>query len=390
MTGAGAHAREDGRGRVITTLLRRGPVGRADLARYAGLAPSTVTGLVATLQADGLVTEGERIPAAQGPGRPTTLIALHRSAGLVVGLDFGKRHFTVAVSDLAHEMVAEQRVEHEADLPAAEQVSRARSVVDQALAGIGADRSSVVGMAAGIPGPVHRATGHLGDSTILPGWVDLTAGETLRAAFERAVLVDNDANIGGLAEWTWGAARGSDHVVYVKLSTGIGGGLVINGQPFVGFGGTAGELGHIRIDPDGPVCRCGRRGCLESVTGSALIIDAVRATHAGVDTVADVLELARAGEESALDALTHCGTAVGTALGAVCNVLNPEIIVLGGELAAAGPIVAAPLVASLAESAVRSAYGDVDVRLGELGDRAEVLGAVALALRGCGPADLLS
>lgn len=375
--------------RVINTLLRLGPVSRADLARHSGLAPSTVTGLVYSLQAEGLVTEGERIPTVQGPGRPATLLALHRSAGLAVGLDFGKRHVTVAISDLAHDMVTERRIEHDADLPAQEQVSRARAVVDEALAGLGVDRSAMVGIAAGIPGPVHQVTGHLGDSTILPGWVDLTAEETLGAAFERAVLVDNDANIGGLAEWTWGAARGSDHVVYVKLSTGIGGGLVINGQPFVGFGGTAGELGHIRIEPGGPVCRCGRRGCLESVTGSALIIGAVAAEHAGVETVADVLELARAGDETAVGALTDCGTAVGTALGAVCNVLNPEVIVLGGELAAAGAIVAEPLIAALSESAVRSAYGDVDVRLGKLGDRAEVLGAVALALRSCDPADLV-
>lgn len=384
-----AQAREDGRARLIATLLRLGPVSRADLARQAGLAPSTVTGLVAALQADGLVTEGERVATAPGPGRPSTLLGLHRRAGLVVGLDFGKRHLTVAVSDLSHELLAERRVSHETDLPAADQVAHARGLVAECLTSLDTDQGAVVGMAAGIPGPVHRATGHLGESTILPGWVDLAAGETLSEAFGTTVRVDNDANLGALAEWMWGAARGSSHVVYVKLSTGIGAGLVLDGRPFGGFGGTAGEVGHLTIEPGGPVCRCGRRGCLEAVTGSALILSRVRIAHPEVETVADVLALVAAGDESATRALRHCGTSVGLAVGAVCNVLNPEVIVLGGELAAAGAVVAEPLKESLAVAAVGSAARDVEVRTGRLGERAEVRGALALALRSCAAADLL-
>lgn len=387
MTVDQARAARDGRSRVISTLVRLGPLSRADLARHAGLAPSTVTGLVAVLQDEGLVALGERA-ATHAPGRPGTLLTLQREAGLVVGLDFGKRHFTVAIADLAHEMLSEQWVGHEPDLPAAEHIAQARDLVDAALARLGADRSSVVGIAAGIPGPVHRTTGNLGDSTILPGWVDLPAEQALSEAFGRSVRVDNDANIGGLAEWMWGAARGTSHAVYVKLATGIGGGLIVDGVPFTGFGGTAGEIGHIRIEPRGAVCRCGRRGCLEAVTGSALVISRTQIVHPEVRTVADVLTLARAGDEHVLGVLEHCGSAVGTALGAVCNVLNPEVIVLGGELAAAGPAVAEPLIAALRAATVRSAADDVEVRAGELGDRAEVLGAVALALRTCSASGL--
>ncbi|SDD81592.1 ROK family transcriptional regulator [Nocardioides lianchengensis] len=383
----GVQVRTDGRARVVNTLLHLGPLSRAELSRSAGLAPSTVTGLVAGLQAEGLVTEGERA-AVHGPGRPGTRLALHRSAGLAVGLDFGKRHLTVAVSDLAHEILAEQWVGHEPDLPAVEQVARARALVDEALACLGTDRSAVVGIGAGIPGPVHLATGHLGDSTILPGWVDLAAAETLSEAFGQSVQVDNDANIGGLAEWMWGSGRGSSHAVYVKLSTGIGAGLIVDGRPFAGFGGTAGEIGHIRIEPGGPICRCGRRGCLEAVTGSGLVVSRVRIGHPEVRTVADVLALARAGDARAVEALAHCGTAVGTALGAVCNVLNPEVVVLGGELAAAGAVISGPLVEALRAATVRSAADDVEVRTGELAERAEVLGAVGLALRSASAADL--
>lgn len=374
--------RADGRSRVINTLVRMGPLSRADLARHAGLAPSTVTGLVTTLQDEGLVSLGARA-ATHAPGRPGTLLSLQRSAGLVVGLDFGKRHFTVAIADLSHEMLAEQWVGHEPDLPAGEHIAQARDLVDDALARLGADRSAVVGIAAGIPGPVHQSTGSLGDSTILPGWVDLPAAEALSAAFGRPVHVDNDANIGGLAEWMWGAARGTRHAIYVKLATGIGGGLIVDGTPYTGFGGTAGEIGHIRIEPRGAVCRCGRRGCLEAVTGSALVVSRVQIAHPQVRTVDDVLALARAGDEHAVGVLAHCGTAVGTALGAVCNVLNPQVVVLGGELAAAGSVLGRPLTEALRAAAVRSAADDVDVRLGELGARAEVLGAVALALRSC-------
>lgn len=381
--------REDGRARVVSTLVQRGPLSRADLARHAGLAPSTVTGLVATLQAEGLVTEGERALPGHGPGRPATLLALRREAGVVVGLDFGRRHVTAAVSDLAHTILAERSEPLRAGAPAVDQVARARALAHAALAEAGCGAARVVGIAAGIPGPVHRPTGHLGDLTILPEWVDVPAERVLAEAFGRPVQLENDANLGALGEWVWGAAQQVAHLVYVKLSTGIGGGLVVEGQLLHGAGGTAGEIGHVVIDPNGPECRCGRRGCLEAVTGSTLVVDRARAGRRRVDSVRVVVELADAGDAAAREALAHCGEAVGRALGGVCNVLNPELVLLGGELAAAGPWIADPVRRALAEASLRSVGADLRVELGRLGPRAEVLGAIALALRTSSAADLL-
>ena len=118
----------------------------------------------------------------------------------------------------------------------------------------------------GLPGPVHRPSGELGNSTILPGLGRRCAPRTPSARRSAiAVEVENDANLGALGEWMWGAGRGADHMAYVKAATGIGAGFIVAGAPYVGAGGTAGELGHTVVDPGGPICRCGNRGCLETL-----------------------------------------------------------------------------------------------------------------------------
>jgi len=226
-----------------------------------------------------------------------------------------------------------------------------------------------------MPGPLRRDTGEVGDSAILPGWIGSRPEELMRAELGLAVRVENDANLGAFGEWVAGAARGADTAVYVKLSTGVGAGLVVGGQPFAGTGGTAGELGHLVLDPGGARCRCGHRGCLETIAGSQALLDGRWASTA--DLVAD----AWAGDDAARGALERAGAGVGAGLAMLCNLVNPERIVLGGPLVDAGELLTGPLRIALAASAVASAQQDVQVVTAQLGQRAEARGAVALALR---------
>jgi predicted NBD/HSP70 family sugar kinase len=377
-------SRVDARARVFGVLAETGAVSRADLARRTQLAASTVSAAIAELQAAGLVTE----PAAAGDprppgtmGRPPVLVAMHRNAGVAIGLDFGKRHVRVVVSDLAHGILAERHAELDADLPAADAIAHATGLVDEVLAEAGADRDEIVGVGMGLPGPVHGPTGELGDSTILPGWVGVRAAEAMSDALGRRVEVENDANLGALSEWMWGAGRGAENMAYLKVATGIGAGFIIRGRPYTGTSGTAGEIGHTVVDPSGPICRCGNRGCLETVAGSAAILAALRGTFGADVTVGEAITCALDGHAGCARAIADAGTAIGTAVATLCNLFNPERIVVGGDLAAAGPLLVDPLREALRRGAVRSAADDVSVVEGTLGERAEVLGAVALVLR---------
>ncbi|TDO51728.1 putative NBD/HSP70 family sugar kinase [Kribbella sp. VKM Ac-2527] len=375
--------RADARDRIITALIQNGAASRAELARRTSLAPSTVSAIISELLGEGLVVEQatQSVRAGTKGGRPATLVALDRSAGVAVGIDIGKQHVRVAVADLAHQLLAERSENVTPDLPASEGIRAAAALVHKTLGDAAADLSHVVGVGMGLPGPVHAPTGQLGDSTILPGWVGVNAAQAMTDALGLRVEVDNDANLGAIGEWTWGAGRDCTEVIYLKLATGIGAGLIIGGRPFTGHGGTAGEIGHTVVDPAGPICRCGNRGCLEMLAGSGAVLNALRPSHGNVQTIAEVLELAAAGDHGCRRAIADAGQAVGTAAATLCNLINPRLIVVGGEMAAAGEILIDPLREALERGAIRSASHDVEVVQGTLGDRAEVLGAVALALR---------
>jgi predicted NBD/HSP70 family sugar kinase len=388
---APSQARPDGRAQVIDTLSKLGASSRAELARRTGLSPSTVSGLVAKLLDEGLVVErdGEGAANPRG-GRPPVLVALGRGAGVVLGLDFGKRHLRVALSDLGHNLLVERVRELDRDQPAAAEIAAAVELVEEALTEARADHSQVVGVGMGLPGPVQRTTGELGDSTILPGWVGVRAGEAMEKALGLPVEVENDANLGALSEWMWGAGRGCDQMAYLKIATGIGAGLILDGRPFVGAGGTAGEIGHTPVEPGGPICRCGNRGCLETVAAVPSVLESLRSTHGDDLTIRDVIAGARNGDAGCRRAIADAGQTIGTAAANLCNLVNLERLVVGGDLGAAGELLLVPLREALERAAIRSAATDVELVEGALGERSEVLGAVALALRNATPLESLA
>ena len=367
---------------VIRVLRELGTASRAEIGRRTALSRATVSSVVNELQEQGLVVESpepsERSRPAQ-TGRPPSLLGLHRSAGVAVGIDFGKRHLRVAVADLAHRILAEEAVHIETD-PAERGIETAVSLVNRVLDVANIERSSIVGVGMGLPGPVHQLSGEVGSGTILPGWVGVRAQEAMTQRLGHPVRVDNDANLGALAEWMWGAARGCDHVAYFKLSTGIGAGLIAAGRPFHGAGGTAGEIGHTMLDPRGPVCRCGNRGCLETFVGAPALLELLRPAL-GQLTLREAIARAAAGDAACRRVFADAGDAMGVAAAGLCNLFNPQRIGVGGELAAAGDLLLEPLRAGVERATIRSAADDVEVVAGLLGERAEVLGAIALVLR---------
>jgi predicted NBD/HSP70 family sugar kinase len=375
--------REANRLRVVDALRREGTASRTDLVRITGLSRTTITTLVGDLQARGLVIEdadGVERPEKPGRGRPPVLLRLAPPAGAAVGVDFGHRHVRVAVADLSSTVLAERRVEMDVDAAASTALDTAAEMVTDVLAEADVAREQVAGAGMGLPGPIDRRTGTVGSSVILADWAGIKAAEELARRLGMRVEVDNDANLGALAELSLGAGRGLEDLVYVKVSSGIGAGLVLGGRLHRGATGIAGEIGHVQVRADGAVCRCGNRGCLETVASGPALLSVLRPAHGPELTLSGMLELAGAGDLGTLRVLNDAGRAIGHALGDLCNSLNPAAIVVGGDLSAAG----APLVDGIREAVDRYAQPGsaqaVTVTRGVLGDRAEVLGALTLVI----------
>lgn len=379
-TGSLEALRQGNRMRVIDVLRARGSASRAQIARDAGLSRTTVGSLVGDLLAEGYVKEGAAGDGPRDPqnGRPGVLVTLDRSAGALVGIDFGHRHLRVAVSDLAYEVLAERHVQLEVDHAGFEGLDAAADLVQELLEEAGVERDRVLAGGMGLPAPVERPSGLVRSRKILPSLDDVDAAAEMAQRLGYPVHLDNDANVGALGEATFGAGRGYEVMAYLRMSAGIGSGLVFGGRPFRGARGFAGEIGHVLVDPDGPICRCGNRGCLETLVAPGRIVDLLAPSHGSL-TVAGMLELAASGDGGARRALQDAGRVVGEVTAAMCNYLNPDVVVVGGEISTAGELLLEPMRDAIQRSAIPAAAQSVSVVGGVLGDRAEVLGALALA-----------
>jgi predicted NBD/HSP70 family sugar kinase len=372
-TGAPSRLRAANRELLVSLLRERGPMTQAELARASELSPATVSSIVRDLREEGLLEDGH----AAGRG---TALAMSRSAGVAVGIDFGHSHVRVAVADLAHTILAEDERGLDVDHRAEEGIALAGSMVRGLLDQVGMDADRVAGIGMGLPGPLTQDGGEVGDSAILPGWIGSRPAQLIEAELQMPVRVENDANLGALAEIVWGAGRDHTDVVYLKVATGVGAGLVLNGRLYHGSAGTAGEIGHLTIDERGPVCRCGNRGCLETFAGADAVLEALRQREDEELTIRDVIERAGSDDLGCQRALADAGRTLGVAVAGVCNLLAPELVIVGGELARAGDVLLEPIREVVRRSAI-AATREVPVVPGVLGERAEVLGAVALVLR---------
>lgn len=358
--------------RVLATLLSHGAktLTQTDLTRKTGLAAGTVSSIVRELAARDIVT------TVPGSGRRGTTVRLGRGAGLAAGIDFGHRHLAVVLGDMSGQVIGETRERIDASLTHEVGLQRAGELLDGLLEGLGASRSDVRTIGMGLPAPITDDV--VLSSAILPAWVGVNVSEAATEALGRIVHVENDANLGALAEHRRGLGRGHDNVVFVKVSSGVGAGLIILGEIFRGANGTAGEIGHLTLDDQGPLCRCGSRGCLEAYasTGTALDMMGEQLPDAGID---DIIEAAKQGNVSALRVFEDAGLHLGWGLAAVTNLVNPGVILLGGDMSHAGDLVLDSARLGMRRH-VLSGAATTPVLVASLGDRASAIGALQLAI----------
>jgi predicted NBD/HSP70 family sugar kinase len=374
--------RELNRSRVVDALRRSGTASRAELARLTGLSRTTVASVVAELQVSGLVVEqpsnGQH--GSTGRGRPPVLLRLDPTAGVALGFDFDHDHVRVALADLSSAVIAERSAVLDVDNDAAGAFELAGRLAAEVMAEAGIERSRLVGAGMGVAGPIDLRTGRISSLAILPAWDGIEPGQELAGRLGVHVEVDNDANLGALGEFTYGAGAGFTDVVYVRLGAGIGAGLVLGGRLHSGSTGIAGELGHVNVRPDGDVCKCGNRGCLQTVASARPLLAALGSAQGRGLSIQDMLALVEDGDLGARRVVHDAGQAIGRVLADLCNALNPDAIIVGGELSAAGKPLLDGIRQAVDRYALPAAAAAVEVRPGELGERAELLGALALVI----------
>jgi len=375
---------------MLAALMEHGALHRAELARICGLSRTTVSTIVADLVSGGVVIEvvGDQaaqagIDASEVDGRARGFLRANPAAGAAAGLDFTLERVWCHLTDLSGRTLASEGVTATHDTPWQERLTAGLELLDGLLDRAGRTRDDLVGVAIGVPGPIDLRTGVVGPS--LPG--QAWAGVNVAAEFGRhlavPVLVENNTRLEAVAEFTWGAGRDGRDVLYLGLSTGIGSGLLVDGNLHHGGArGGGGEIGHLSADSTGAVCPCGNRGCLVQYASLPAVLRAlapVLGEDAGLD---ELLAAAAEGQPDTVRVLREAGELTGRVLANICNLLNPARIIVGGELARTGELILEPIRATLRRSAM-ALTRDADVVAAELdlGARAGASGAAALVLR---------
>lgn len=364
----------------ILQMIRSGQVGtRRELLELTGLSRSTLTQRIAQLQAAGyLRSEGQR---AGNLGRPSGILTFDETDKLILAADLGATHARLALTDAAGTSLAETTLE----LPICDGPGHVLGTVREAfremLESSGRDAGDVCGIGVGVPGPVDFETGRVRTPPMMPGWHDHPIRTDLTEAFGTPVFVDNDANLMGLGEQQ---LRHPDHdsVLFVKVGTGIGAGVILHGTPERGVAGGAGDIGHIRLTgpAEDAMCGCGGSGCLGVyASGGAL---ARRLTAQGIPTsgARDVVRLVEAGRTEAIAMVGAAGRLLGEVLATAVALLNPSALVIGGDLAETQEHFLNPVRTVLYERTVPRATRDLLVTTSDLGDRAGIEGARIMVL----------
>jgi predicted NBD/HSP70 family sugar kinase len=365
---------------VVRHLHLRGPLTRSELAARTGLNRSTVADVVRELASVGLVNESPA-PSRAGAGRPSLLVTLASERVWALAVELAPEALIVARVGLGGEIqerLAQPRDGYASLSPASALTTicrLARRLMSRAPRG-----SQLVSAAVAVPGIVRRNDGfvHLAPNL---GWCDVPLGSLLasRLPGAPAVLVANEADLGALAECARGAAVDHRHVIYVSGNTGVGAGIVVEGALLAGRSGYAGEVGHMKVNPEGHTCRCGARGCWESEIGAAALLRRAgrRASNRRAG-VSEVLAAAGAGDAKALAAVRETGRWVGRGAANLINVFNPDLLVFGGALRgvflAAEPIVRQ----EIRRQALSQAGAEVIVTVAGLGSDSVLIGAAEL------------
>lgn len=371
---------------VLRLIWEERRISRAEIARRTGYSRSTVSEVMGDLLAGGLVAEAGTGPS-RGGRRPIEL-EFQDDAGRILGVEMGGAHVGVLLTDLRGREVAWAEVDHDVRDDPEGTRARIASMCRELREADGPARP-LLGLGVALPCPIGPGRPGTLSQLVLPAWNGEVGLGPLAEELGAPLYLDNDANLGALAERWWGAGQGVDDFVYVKLGTGVGAGHIMGGRIYRGAAGVAGEIGHLSIDPNGPRCLCGLRGCLATIVGSpALRARAAELLAANPGSrlrgpnpgIADIEDAALAGDALALEVVQGVAEPLGRAIAGLLNILNPSLIVLGGGLTRLGDLLLDPLRETVQQRTLVTSVSGSELRIGQLGKRTVALGAATLVL----------
>jgi len=372
---------------ALETIWYNRRISRADLSRLLEVSRSTASELVSDLLDTKLVAE-----VGDGPsrgGRRPILLEFQDEAHFILGVDMGATHVAVALTDLRGRVLAWREEAH----PVRSDPEGTRELMvrlcEACLAEVAGASKALLGLGVAVPAPVdHRDPKRL-SPTVLPAWEGKSGFESLETHFGVPVFVDNDANLGAVAERWWGAGRGIEDFTYIKVATGIGAGLMVGGEVYRGATNAAGEIGHVSIDPNGLPCVCGNRGCLATFVGGEALVrrareglaDSPGSMLAGCEiTTGHIERAALAHDPLAMQVVREAAHHLGVAIAGLLNLLNPGAVILGGSLARLGDDLLLPLRETVVRRTLVSSVAASEIRVSELGPQGIAIGASTLVL----------
>ncbi len=370
---------------LLNLLWREREISRAELARRSGLSRSTVSAIVNDLLGTGLVEE-TRAGISSGGRRPI-MLEFQDQSSFIVGIELGATHVSCVLTDLHCKVRASWSapapVRNEPEAALEKMMLGVRSVLE--ADGVGLSR--VLGIGVAVPSPVDSE--HPGEllPLVAPKWKGYNIATHLKESFGRPVFIDNDANLGALAELWWGAGCSAGDLAFIKVATGIGAGLTINARIFRGTSGIAGEIGHTSIDPNGPLCVCGLNGCLATFIGTPALLEraeaqlrASRSNRPPPVSIDDLVNAALGGDPPSVELIQYAGNKLGVGIANMLNLLNPKTVVIGGGIARAGDLIIDAVCQTIRGLSLPASISSTEIRTTSLNEWGIALGAATLTL----------
>lgn len=364
---------------LLRMLWKERQLTRVDLAKRTGLSPSTVSTIISDLERAGIVQTLGAV-ASRGGRRPL-LIGLRDDSFAQLGVEIGARHVSAVLTDLRGRVLTFEERKHPVRSDPEGTLLQARQMIDDALRRERFPTRKLLGIGVAVPSPVDISLPGQLSEMIFPAWRGFDVREAL-STYDVPVFVDNDANLGAVAEHWWGAGTDASELIYVKVGAGVGAGYVIRGELYRGATGKAGELGHVPIEANGAECICGNRGCLTTLIGSEELSERARILFGLEEAppLAEVVRRARAGDLLARQLVDDVGERLGVVIGMLLNLLDVELVILGGEISSVGDMLLDGVRRTVRKRALPSALAQTRIVTSNLGPRAIAVGAATLAL----------
>lgn len=382
-----SNIRDHNLGQILTLIHERGSISRAAIVRETKLSATAVSSIVFDLLNSGFVSEAGE--GKSSGGRRPIILEFNPEARLAIGIDLGASHVSTVVTNLLGEVktIRSERFGAADDPPGA--IDLILQHLQEVIQAVGVPVSNYLGIGLSVPAPLEGEHLTRLSPVILPKWENIDLVDAFQSHYQLPVYVDNDANAGAIAEKWWGNGRGLSNLAYIKLGVGVGAGLIINDEIFRGAGGTAGEIGHTTIDPNGPPCRCGNLGCMESYVGVPAVIETAAARlkdypdsslhHTGVD-IDSIVAAAVTGDLLAVEVVHEAARYLGISISNLLNLVNPEMVVIGGDLIEAGEVFLGQVKTIAFRQAISKVIDETSIVTSKLGSNVIAVGAATLVI----------